>query len=74
MNGLGMRRRGLIEPALVLTPPEKGNQIVDGLLTAGEGLEIGLDALDNLHDAAIRVVAARIADEEIVWPGGVQFP
>jgi len=36
--------RGLAEPALVLTPPEKGSELDDGLLTAGEISQLKLDA------------------------------
>ncbi len=36
--------RGLAEPALVLTPPEAGSLIDDGLLTAGEISQLKLDA------------------------------
>jgi CHAT domain-containing protein len=36
--------KGLAEPALVLTPPEKGSEIDDGLLTAGEISQLKLDA------------------------------
>ena len=36
--------RGLAEPALVLTPPETGSAIDDGLLTAGEISQLKLDA------------------------------
>ena len=35
---------GLAEPALVLTPPEKGSELDDGLLTAGEISQLKLDA------------------------------
>ena len=36
--------KGLAEPALVLTPPENGNELDDGLLTAGEISQLKLDA------------------------------
>lgn len=36
--------KGLAEPALVLTPPEKGSEFDDGLLTAGEISQLKLDA------------------------------
>jgi CHAT domain-containing protein/Tfp pilus assembly protein PilF len=36
--------KGLAEPALVLTPPEKGSELDDGLLTAGEISQLKLDA------------------------------
>ncbi len=36
--------KGLGEPALVLTPPETGSDIDDGLLTAGEISQLKLDA------------------------------
>jgi len=36
--------KGLAEPALVLTPPEKGNELDDGLLTAGEISQLKLNA------------------------------
>src|SRR3990172_3225130 len=36
--------KGLAEPALVLTPPEKGSELDDGLLTAGEISQLKLNA------------------------------
>lgn len=36
--------KGLAEPALVFTPPEKGSELDDGLLTAGEISQLKLDA------------------------------
>jgi CHAT domain-containing protein/tetratricopeptide (TPR) repeat protein len=36
--------KGLTEPALVLTPPEQGSELDDGLLTAGEISQLRLDA------------------------------
>ncbi len=36
--------KGLAEPALVLTPPEQGSELDDGLLTAGEISQLKLDA------------------------------
>ena len=36
--------KGLAEPALVLTPPEKGSELDDGLLTASEISQLKLDA------------------------------
>jgi CHAT domain-containing protein len=36
--------KGLAEPALVLTPPENGSELDDGLLTAGEISQLKLDA------------------------------
>jgi len=36
--------RGLAEPALVLTPPQTGSELDDGLLTAGEISQLKLDA------------------------------
>ncbi len=36
--------KGLAEPALVLTPPETGSALDDGLLTAGEISQLKLDA------------------------------
>jgi CHAT domain-containing protein/tetratricopeptide (TPR) repeat protein len=36
--------KGLSEPALVFTPPEKGSELDDGLLTAGEISQLKLDA------------------------------
>jgi CHAT domain-containing protein len=36
--------KGLAEPALVLTPPEKGSDLDDGLLTASEISQLKLDA------------------------------
>jgi CHAT domain-containing protein/tetratricopeptide (TPR) repeat protein len=36
--------KGFAEPALVLTPPEKGSELDDGLLTAGEISQLKLDA------------------------------
>ena len=35
---------GLAEPALVLTPPEEGTELDDGLLTASEVAQLKLDA------------------------------
>ncbi|MGH8547613.1 MAG: CHAT domain-containing protein, partial [Methylococcales bacterium] len=36
--------KGLAEPALVLTPPEKGTELDDGLLTASEAAQLKLNA------------------------------
>ena len=36
--------KGLAEPALVLTPPEKGTELDDGLLTASEVAKLSLNA------------------------------
>ena len=36
--------KGLAEPALVLTPPQTGSELDDGLLTAGEISQLKLDA------------------------------
>jgi hypothetical protein len=38
-------------------------------LTLREGSEVGLDALNKLRDAALLVVAARVADEEVAGHG-----
>ena len=40
---------------------------------SGEGVEVGLNPLDQLGDPALLVVATRIADEEVVRLGLALF-